>query len=75
MPITRTKPAARFVLSRLPQGAWLSPQDMAAALTRAGIDPDPAYINAVVRSLRRQGRLVTNADTNQVMRPARRAGV
>jgi hypothetical protein len=63
------KPAARFVLSRMPQGSWLSHDDVAKVVEGAGIDPDPGYIQSVVRSLHRRGQLVTNAATNQVMRP------
>lgn len=70
----KPKPTARFVLSRMPQGSWLSLNDMSAVLTRAGVDHDPDYIASVVRSLRRRGQLRTNA-LNQVMRPARRATV
>lgn len=76
MPTTppKPKPPARFVLSRMPQGSWLSLTDMAAVLTRAGVDHDPDYIESVVRSLQRRGQLRTNA-LNQVMRPERRATV
>lgn len=70
----KPKPTARFVLSRMPQGAWLSLTDMATVLTRAGVDHDPDYIESVVRSLRRRGQLRTNA-LNQVMRPTSRAMV
>ncbi|WP_019982844.1 MULTISPECIES: hypothetical protein [unclassified Streptomyces] len=41
-------------------------------LIRAGIDPDPGYIKAVVHSLRRRGQVVTSRD-NKVMRPASRS--
>lgn len=73
MSTSKPKPAARFVLSRMPQGSWLSTADVAAVVTRAGIDPDPGYIRSVVRSLQRRGQLVTNAATNQVMRPTAKA--
>ncbi len=67
-----SRPAARFVLSRLPRGSWLSPAEVEAVLIRAGIDPDPGYIKAVVHSLRRRGQVVTSRD-NKVMRPASRS--
>lgn len=71
---SRPRPPARFVLSRMPQGSWLSLTEMATVLARAGVDHDPDYIESVVRSLRRRGQLRTNA-LNQVMRPVRRAAV
>jgi hypothetical protein len=71
MTTSKPKPPARFVLSRMPQGAWLSMDEFAAILDRAGIDYDARYMDSVVRSLRRRGQLRTNA-LNQVMRPASR---
>ncbi|MFF4276232.1 hypothetical protein [Streptomyces sp. NPDC001536] len=72
MPTPKPRPAARFILSRMPQGSWLSHDDVVEVVAKAGVDPDPGYIQSVVRSLHRRGQLVTNTTTNQVMRPPRK---
>ncbi|WP_329317166.1 hypothetical protein OG723_44315 (plasmid) [Streptomyces sp. NBC_01278] len=65
------QPTARFVLSRLPRGNWLSPDQIAQVVTQAGVEADPEYIRSIVRSWKRKGAVVTNS-SNHVMRPASR---
>lgn len=61
----------RFVLSRLPQGSWLTPDQLADAVSHAGVDVRAIDLTSYVRAWRRRGAVVTNRE-NQVMRPARR---